>query len=63
MPSAGSSERPNDWVAVKTAEAVQTPAETSLAKAGSLQREQTMEAQRIALAQQQSSDAPVRSMG
>jgi hypothetical protein len=58
----GSSERPSDWVGVRTAEAVQTPVEQSLAKAETLQRQQTMEAQQMAQAQQQANDAPVRSM-
>ncbi len=59
----GSSERPSDWVGVKTAEAVQTPVEQSLAKAETLQRQQALEAQQMAQAPQQVSDAPVRSMG
>lgn len=59
----GSLERPNDWVGVKTAEAVRTPVDESLAKAETLQREQALDAQRIALAQQQSSEASVRSIG
>jgi hypothetical protein len=59
---AGSPERPSDWVGVKTAEAVQTPVEQSLAKAETLQRQQAMEAQQVAQAQQQANDAPVRSM-
>jgi hypothetical protein len=58
----GSSERPSDWVGVKTAEAVRTPVEQSLAKAETLQREQAMEARQVAQAQQQANDAPVRSM-
>jgi peptidoglycan hydrolase-like protein with peptidoglycan-binding domain len=59
----GSSERPSDWVGVKTAEAVQTPVKQSLAKAETLQRQQTMEAQQMAQAQQPANDAPVRAMG
>jgi len=59
----GSSERPSDWVGVRTAEAVQTPVEQSLAKAETLQRQQTMEAQQMAQAQQPANDAPVISMG
>lgn len=58
----GSSERPSDWVGVKTAEAVQTPVEQSLAKAEMLQHQQAVEAQQYAQQQQQASDAPVRSM-
>ena len=53
----GSSERPSDWVGVKTAEAVQTPVEQSLAKAETLQRQQAMEAQQVA------NDHPVRVIG
>ena len=60
---AGSSERPSDWVGVKTAEAVQTPVEQSLAKAETLQRQQAVEAPQIAQVQQPANDAPVRSMG
>ena len=60
---AASAERPSDWVGVKTAEAVQTPVEQSLAKAETLQRQQAMEAQQLAQAQQPSNDAPIRSMG
>jgi hypothetical protein len=59
----GSSERPNDWVGVKTAEAVRTPVEQSLAKAETLQREQAMEARQVAQAQQQAADAPRMTMG
>ncbi|WP_397606705.1 XVIPCD domain-containing protein [Silanimonas sp.] len=59
----GSSERPSDWVGVRTAEAVQTPVEQSLAKAETLQRQQAMEAQQMAQAQQPANDAPVISMG
>jgi peptidoglycan hydrolase-like protein with peptidoglycan-binding domain len=59
----GSSERPSDWVGVRTAEAVQTPVEQSLAKAETLQRQQTMEAQQVAQAQQPANDAAVRVMG
>mgnify|MGYP002777941997 CR=1 FL=1 len=59
----GSSERPSDWVGVKTAEAVQTPVDQSLAKAETLQRQQAMEAPQMAQAPQPSNDAPVRSMG
>ncbi|MCZ8114964.1 XVIPCD domain-containing protein [Silanimonas sp.] len=59
----GSSERPSDWVGVKTAEAVQTPVEQSLGRAEALQRQQAVEAQQYAQAQQQANDAPVRSIG
>jgi peptidoglycan hydrolase-like protein with peptidoglycan-binding domain len=59
----GSSERPSDWVGVKTAEAVQTPVEQSLAKAEALQRQQTMEAQQMAQAQQPANDHPARAIG
>jgi peptidoglycan hydrolase-like protein with peptidoglycan-binding domain len=58
----GPSERPNDFVGVRTSEAVQTPVEQSLAKAEALQRQQAVEAQQYALAQHQGNDAPVRSM-
>ncbi len=57
---AGPSERPNDWVRVKTAEAVQTPVEQSFAKAETLQREQALEAQQLAQARQQVSEASSR---
>ena len=56
----GSSERPNDWVGVKTAEAVQTPVDQSLAKAETLAGEQAIEAQQMAQARQQDS---ARAMG
>jgi hypothetical protein len=59
----GSSERPSDWVGVKTAEAVQTPVDQSLAKAETLQRQQAMEAQQQAQAPQPSNDAPARAVG
>lgn len=59
----GSPERPNDFVGVRTAEAVQTPVEQSLEKAERLQRQQAVEAQQYAQAQQQANEAPVRSMG
>jgi hypothetical protein len=48
---------------VKTAEAVRTPVEQSLAKAETLQREQAMEARQVAQAQQQAADAPRMTMG
>jgi peptidoglycan hydrolase-like protein with peptidoglycan-binding domain len=59
----GSSERPSDWVGVKTAEAVQTPVEQSLAKSESLQRQQAMEAQLQVQAPQPGNDAPRMVMG
>lgn len=59
----GSSERPSDWVGVKTAEAVQTPVDQSLAKAETLQRQQAREAPQMAQAPQPSNDSPVISMG
>ena len=59
----GPADRPHDWVGVKTAEAVQTPVEQSLAKAEALQRPQGVEAQQYTQQQQQAKDAPVRSMG
>jgi len=59
----GSSERPSDWVGVRTAEAVQTPVDQSLAKAETLQRQQAMEAQQMAQAPQPSNDAPARAIG
>ena len=59
----GTPERPNDWVGVKTAEAVQTSVEQSTARGETLQRQQATEAQRLAQAQQPAIDAPSRSMG
>jgi hypothetical protein len=59
----GSSERPSDWVGVKTAEAVRTPVEQSLAKAETQQRQLAVEAQQMAQAQQPANDAAVRVMG
>lgn len=59
----GPSERPSDWVGVKTAEAVQTPMEQSLAKSEALQRQQTMAAQQMAQAPQPAKDAPARAIG
>jgi hypothetical protein len=50
---AGTPERPTDWVGVRTAEAVRTPVEQSLAKAEALAREQAMEAQQVAQVRQQ----------
>jgi len=59
----GSSERPSDWVGVKTAEAVQTPVDQSLAKAETLLRQQAMEVQQAAQAQRQGVEAPMRTLG
>jgi hypothetical protein len=59
----GSSERPSDWVGVRTADAVQTSVEQSLAKAETLQRQQAMEAQQMAQAQQPANDHPARAIG
>lgn len=59
----GSPERPNDFVGVRTAEAVQTPVEQSMAKAQEAVQRQALEAQQIALAQQQSTDGPRMTMG
>ena len=59
----GSPERPNDFVGVRTAEAVQTPVDQSLARAETLQRQQALEAQQVALAQQQASEGPRMTMG
>ena len=59
----GSSQRPSDWVGVRTADAVQTPVEQSLAKAETLQRQQAVEAPQIAQVQQPSNDHPVRAIG
>jgi hypothetical protein len=50
-------------VGVKTAEAVQTPVDQSLAKAETLQRQQAREAPQMAHAPQPSNDSPVISMG
>jgi predicted chitinase len=59
----GSRERPDDWVSVRTEDAIRTPVEQSVARAETLQRQHAVEVQQYAQAQQQSSDAPVRSMG
>lgn len=59
----GSPERPNDFVGVRTAEAVQTPVEQSLAKAQDAVQRQAVEAQQYAQAQQQSADGPRMTMG
>lgn len=59
----GSPERPNDFVGVRTLEAVQTPAEQSLAKAQEAVRQQAIEAQQYAQMQQQSTDGPRMTMG
>ena len=59
----GPADRPHDWVGVRTAEAVQTPVEQSLAKAETLQRQQAMEVQQAAQAQRQGVEAPMRTLG
>jgi hypothetical protein len=56
----GTPERPNDWVGVRTAEAVQTPVEVSLARADQIERQHTLDAQRVA---QQAAEAPTVRMG
>ena len=60
---AGTPDRVTHWVGVRTAEAVQTPMEQSIAKIDTLQRQQTLEAQQMAQLQQQSNNGPARSMG
>jgi hypothetical protein len=57
----GQPDRVSDWVSVRTAEAIQTPVEQSVARAQALQREQGMEAQQVQA--QQRSEAQVRTMG
>jgi peptidoglycan hydrolase-like protein with peptidoglycan-binding domain len=59
----GSPERPNDFVGVRAADAVQTPVEQSMAKAQEAVQRQALEAQQVALAQQQSADGPRMTMG
>ena len=59
----GSPERPNDFVGVRTADAVQTPVEHSLGKAQEAVQRQALEAQQVALAQQQTADGPRMTMG
>ena len=59
----GPSERPTDFGGVRTAEAVQTPVEQSLARAEQLQRQQAVEAQQYAQTQQQASEGPRMTMG
>jgi hypothetical protein len=59
----GSSERPTDFVGVRTAEAVTTPVDQSLARAQEAVRQQAVEAQQYAMAQQPSRDASARAMG
>jgi peptidoglycan hydrolase-like protein with peptidoglycan-binding domain len=56
----GSPERPTDFVGVRTAEAVRTPVEQSLARAEQIERQQGIEAQRAA---QQAQDTPAMRMG
>ncbi|MGL6289071.1 MAG: XVIPCD domain-containing protein, partial [Silanimonas sp.] len=58
---AGSPERPSDWVGVRTAEAVNTPIDRSLARADELAREQNLAAE--AWRQQPSHDAPGMRVG
>jgi putative chitinase len=53
----GSPERPNDSVGVKTAEALRTPVELSLARADTLHRQHALDTQQSTL------DSPVRAMG
>jgi putative chitinase len=52
----GSPERPNDFVGVKTAEAVRTPVELSLARADTLLNQQAIDAQQPRI------DTPARAM-
>ncbi len=59
----GSPERPNDFVGVRTSEAVQTPVEQSMAKAEEALHRQSLEAQQYAQSQQQANAAPVIAMG
>jgi peptidoglycan hydrolase-like protein with peptidoglycan-binding domain len=59
----GAPERPNDFVGVRTADAVQTPVEKSFARAQEAVRQQGVEAQQYAQSREQANDAPVRSMG
>jgi hypothetical protein len=59
----GSPERPNDFVGVRTADAVQTLVEQSLAKAQEAVLRQALDAQQVALAQQQTADGPRMTMG
>lgn len=59
----GSPERPNDFVGVRTSDAVQTPVEQSMAKAQEAVHRQALEAQQYAQAQQQSADGPRMTMG
>lgn len=57
----GQPDRVSDWVSVRTAEAIQTPVEQSVARAQALQREQGLEAQQVQA--QQRSEAQVRTLG
>ena len=59
----GSPERPNDFVGVRTSEAVQMPVEQSMAKAEEALHRQSIEAQQYAQSQHQANDAPVIAMG
>ena len=54
----GQPDRVSDWVSVRTAEAIQTPVEQSVARAQALQREQGLEAQQVQA--QQRSEAQAR---
>lgn len=56
----GTPERTGDWVGVRTAEAVNTPLEQSLARAEQIARQQGIEAQR---APQQGNETPAMRMG
>ena len=59
----GRPEQVSDWVAVRTAEAVQTPVEQSLARAQALEQQQARDAHlQPAFARQQDTDAPSRSL-
>ena len=59
----GPADRPHDWLGVKTAEAVQTPVEQSMAKAQEAVQRQALEAQQYAQVQQQAADGPRMTMG
>lgn len=58
----GSRERPDDWVGVRTEDAIRTPVQESLARAETLQWQQAVEEQQFAQAQQLANETPVRSM-
>ena len=61
----GSSQRPNDFVGVRTSEAVQTPVEQSMARAQEAVQKQSQDTQLLAQthAQQQANDGPRMSLG